>query len=163
GGMAWLIGDAAGVALFRHAGLIAMLQGAVVSVLGFNVARALLFPLAYMAFLVPFGEALDGPLQQATVAMVMPLLHVTGVPATSHGVLVSTPSGFFEIAEACSGAKFVIAMAAYGVLVANVCFVSWRRRAGFLAMAMIVPVIANGLRAYGTIYAAWRTSVVAAT
>jgi EpsI family protein len=28
---------------------------------------------------------------------------------------------------------------------------------------MIVPVLANGLRAYGTIYAAWRTSVAAAT
>lgn len=163
GGFAWLVGDAAGVALFRHAGLIAMLQGAAVTVLGLNVSRALLFPLAYMAFLVPFGEFLEGPLQTVTIAMVMPLLHLSGVPASVDGVLITTPNGYFEIAEACSGAKFLIAMVAYGVLVANVCYVSWPRRTAFMAMAIVVPVIANGLRAFGTIYAAWWTSVEQAT
>jgi exosortase A len=163
GGLCWLLGDVAGVALFRHAGLVLMLQGTVVSVLGPNVSRALLFPIAYMAFLVPFGDFLEGPLQTITVAMVMPLLHLFGVPAWVDGVLITTSNGYFEVAEACSGAKFVIAMTAFGVLVANVCYLSWRRRAAFLAMAIVVPVIANGLRAFGTIYAAWWTSVEAAT
>jgi exosortase A len=163
GGFSWLVGDASSVALFRHAGLIVMLQGAAVTVLGLNVTRALLFPLAYMLFLVPFGEFLEGPLQDITIAMVMPLLHLFGVPATVDGVLITTPNGYFEVAEACSGAKFVIAMVAYGALVANVCYISWPRRVAFLAMAMIVPVFANGLRAFGTIYAAWWTSVERAT
>ncbi|WP_448661027.1 exosortase A [Sphingomonas sp. CJ20] len=163
GGFGWLLGDAASVALFRHAGLVLMLQGAVVTVLGPNVARALLFPLAYMAFLVPFGDFLEGPLQDITIRMVMPLLHLFGVPAQVDGVLITTPNGYFEIAEACSGAKFVIAMVAFGVLVANVCYVSWGRRAAFLLAALVVPVIANGLRAFGTIYAAWWTSVERAT
>ena len=163
GGFAWVLGDAASVALFCHAGLVLMLQGAVVAVLGPNVARALLFPLCYMAFFVPFGDFLEGPLQQITTAMVIPLLHIFGVPAVVDGVLVTTPNGYFEIAEACSGAKFVIAMIAYGVLVANVCYVSWGKRAAFLAMALIVPVIANGIRAFATIYAAWWTSVEQAT
>lgn len=163
GGIGWLLGDAAGVALFRHAGLVLMLQGIAVSVLGPNASRALLFPIAYMAFLVPFGDFLEGPLQTITVAMVMPLLHLFGVPASVDGVLITTSNGYFEVAEACSGAKFVIAMVAFGVLVANVCYVSWTRRAAFLAMALVVPVLANGLRAFGTIYAAWWTSVEAAT
>lgn len=163
GGFGWLLGDAASVALFRHAGLVLMLQGAVVAVLGPNVARALLFPLAYMAFLVPFGDFLEGPLQTLTIRMVMPLLHLFGVPAEMDGVLITTPNGFFEIAEACSGAKFVIAMVAFGVLVANVCYVSWTRRAAFMVAALVVPVLANGLRAFGTIYAAWWTSVERAT
>jgi exosortase A len=163
GGLAWLVGDASGVALFRHAGLVAMLQGAVVAVLGPNIVRALLFPLAYMAFLVPFGDFLEAPLQDLTVEMVMPLLHLSGVPASVDGVLITTPNGYFEVAEACSGAKFLIAMVAYGVLVANVCYVSWRKRIAFMAMALAVPVIANGLRAFGTIYVAWWTSVEQAT
>jgi EpsI family protein len=91
------------------------------------------------------------------------LLHLFGVPASVDGVLITTSNGYFEVAEACSGAKFVIAMIAFGVLVANVCYLSWRRRAAFLAMALVVPVFANGLRAFGTIYAAWWTSVEAAT
>ncbi|WP_404333361.1 exosortase A [Sphingomonas sp. MMS12-HWE2-04] len=163
GGFGWLLGDAASVALFRHAGLVLMLQGAVVTLLGPNVARALAFPIAYMAFQVPFGEFFEGPLQTITVGMVMPLLHLFGVPASVDGVLITTSNGFFEVAEACSGAKFLIAMIAFGALVANVCFVAWRRRAVFLAVALVVPVIANGLRAFGTIYAAWWTSVEAAT
>jgi len=163
GGFGWLLGDAASVALARHLGLVMMLQGAAVTLLGPNVARALLFPLCYAFFLVPFGEGLEAPLQTVTVAMTMPLLHLFGVPAHVDGVLITIPNGYFEVAEACSGAKFVIAMIAYGSLVANVCFVSWRRRAIFMVVALIVPVIANGLRAFGTIYAAYLTSVERAT
>jgi len=163
GGLAWLAGDAAGVALARHLGLVTMLQGAVVTLLGPRVARGLLFPLLYTYFCVPFGEGLEAPLQQVTVAMTLPLLHLAGVPAQVDGVLITIPNGYFEVAEACSGAKFVIAMLAYGVLVANVCYVSWLRRGAFLAMALVVPILANGLRAFGTIYAAHLTSVEAAT
>lgn len=163
GGFCWLLGDAGGVAFARHFGLLFMLQGAVITVLGPNVARALLFPIAYAVFLVPFGEWLEGPLQTVTVAMTMPLLHLFGVPAQVDGVLITIPNGYFEVAEACSGAKFVIAMIAYGTLVANVCFTSWARRGAFMLVALIVPVLANGVRAFATIYAAWLTSVERAT
>ncbi|QQV78223.1 exosortase A [Sphingomonas aliaeris] len=163
GGFGWLLGDAASVALARHLGLVLMLQGAVLTILGPIVARGLLFPLCYAIFMVPFGEGLESPLQTITVGMTMPLLHLFDVPATVDGVLITIPNGYFEVAEACSGAKFVIAMIAYGTLVANVCFVSWRRRAVFMVVALVVPVIANGLRAFGTIYAAHLTSVERAT
>jgi exosortase A len=163
GGFGWLLGDAASVALARHLGLVLMFQGAMLTILGSNVARGLLFPLCYAVFMVPFGEGLESPLQTITVAMTMPLLHLFGVPATVDGVLITIPNGYFEVAEACSGAKFVIAMIAYGTLVANVCFVSWRRRAIFMVVALVVPVLANGLRAFGTIYAAHLTSVERAT
>jgi len=163
GGSGWLLGDAAGVALARHLGLVMMLQGTVVTLLGPNVARGLLFPLAYATFLVPFGEELEPPLQDITVAITMPLLHLFGVPAVVDGVLIHAGRYYFEVAEACSGAKFVIAMVAYGALVANVCFHSWARRAAFMTAAIVVPIIANGIRAFGTIYAAHLTSVEAAT
>lgn len=163
GGFGWLVGEAAGVALFRQLGLVMLLQGAVVTLLGPNVARALLFPLCYAIFLVPFGESMETPLQTVTVQLMMPLLHGVGVPAHVDGVLITIPNGYFEVAEACSGAKFEIAMLAFGTLVANVCFVSWRRRAAFMAVALTVPIFANALRAFGTIYAAHLTSVAQAT
>ncbi|WP_295215460.1 exosortase A [uncultured Brevundimonas sp.] len=163
GGALWLVGEAAAVALFRHVGLVAMLQGAVVALLGARVARGIAFPLAYMVFLVPFGDFLEPWLQAATVSLTMPLLHLLGVPAAVDGVLITIPNGYFEVAEACSGSKFVIAMVAYGTLVANVCYVAWRRRIAFMALALVVPVLANGVRAAGTIYAAHLTSVEAAT
>jgi len=54
-------------------------------------------------------------------------------------------------------------MVAYGALVANVCFRSWRRRIAFMALCIAAPIVANGLRAFATIYAAHLTSVEAAT
>jgi exosortase A len=163
GGFGWLLGDAGSVTFARQFGLVMMLQGAVVTLLGPNVARGLIFPLAYAVFLVPFGEWLEAPLQQVTVALVMPLLHLVGLPAESNGVLIHAGRYYFEVAEACSGAKFVIAMLAFGVLVAHVGFTSWKRRAGFMAVALGVPVLANGVRAFATIWAADLTSVEVAT
>ncbi len=163
GGFGWLLGDAAGVALARHLGLVMMLQGAVVTTLGPNVTRGLLFPLAYALFLVPFGDFLEPPLQTITVWITMHLLHLVGVAATVDGVLITAGDKYFEVAEACSGSKFVIAMVAYGVLVANLCYRTWPRRIAFMAMAVVVPILANGLRAFGTIYAAVLTSVEQAT
>jgi exosortase A len=163
GGAGWLLGEVAGVALARQLGLVLMLEGAVVATLGPNVARGLLFPLGYAFFMVPFGQELEPPLQDMTVAITMPLLHLFGVPAVVDGVLIHAGRYYFEVAEACSGAKFVISMVAFGVLVANQCFTAWRRRALFMGVCVVVPVIANGVRAFGTIYAAHLTSVEAAT
>jgi EpsI family protein len=69
-------------------------------------------------------------------------------------VFIDTPVGLFEVAEACSGVKFLIAMVALGTLVAHVCFKSWTRRAAFMALAVVLPILANGVRAWGTIFIA---------
>lgn len=162
GALAWLVGSAAGVAMIRHGALVAMLQGAVLALLGPVVARALLFPLFYAFFMVPFGEEIVPPLQLLTARIAMLLLDLVGVPAHMEGIFITTPTGYFEVAEACSGAKFLIAMAAYGVLVCNVCFRNWRRRALFLCGALLLSVAANGVRAFATIWVAHLTTVDAA-
>ncbi|WP_066524117.1 exosortase A [Sphingobium sp. EP60837] len=162
GGFAWLLGAAAGVAVFRHGALILMLQGAVVTLLGPAVARALLFPLFYAFFMVPIGEEIVAPLQLITARLCMMFLSLSGVPAHMDGIFITTATGYFRVAEACSGAKFVIAMTAYGVLVCNVCFTSWPRRALFMTGALMLSVLANGVRAFATILVAHLTSIDAA-
>lgn len=152
GALVWLIGDAAGLAVARQLALIVMLQGSVLTLLGPNVARGLLFPLFYMFFLLPVGEEAVPALQTLTADMCMLLLGWVGVPAHLDGIFITTPGGYFRVAEACSGVKFLIAMIAYGVLVANLCFESWIRRAAFLLACVVVPIFANGVRAFGTIY-----------
>ena len=163
GGAGWLMGEAGGVTFARQAGLVLMLQGAVVTMLGGQVARGLLFPLAYASFAVPVGASLEPVLQRMTVALVMPLLALAGVPATADGVMIHAGPYLFEVAEACSGAKFVLAMIAFSTLVAHLAFTSWRRRACFMAASVVVPVVANGVRAFATIYAAQVTSIGTAT
>ncbi|MBO9516978.1 MAG: exosortase A [Porphyrobacter sp.] len=150
----WLLGALSGLDLARQAGAVAMLGATVPLLLGPRVTAGLFFPLCYMAFLVPVGEELVEVLQTITAKITVALTHVSGIPATIDGVFIDTPAGLFEVAEACSGVKFLIAMIAFGALAANVCFTSWRRRAGMMLACVLVPILANGVRAWGTIYAA---------
>jgi len=150
----WVLGSFAGLSLARQLGAVAMLQGAVLTLLGPRLTAGLAFPLAYMLFLVPMGEELVPLLQLLTARMAMALLAVTGVPALSDGVFITTAAGYFKVAEACSGIKFLIAMAAFAVLAANLCFRSWPRRLAFVAVALVIAVLANGVRAWGTIFIA---------
>ena len=157
-GFGWILGEAAGVSLIRHASLVFMIQMSAITLLGPSVARGLMFPLFYLFFLVPFGEELVPPLQTITAKLCMIFLGWAGIPAHIEGVFISTPTGYFEVAEACAGVKFLVAMVAYGALAANVCFRKWARRIAFMALVLAVPILANGIRAYGTIHISALTS-----
>jgi exosortase A len=159
GALAWLLGYAGGISLGRHVGLVLMLQGSVVALLGRPVARGLTFPLLFAFFAIPFGDEFVPAMQTVTAELAMAMLNLSGVPALLEGVFITTPVGYFEVAEACAGVKFLIAMAALGALVANVCFRSWKRRLTFLAACLLVPILANGIRAFATIYVAERSGV----
>ncbi len=150
----WLLGEAATLALFRQLALVLMLQGAVAVTLGPRLVRALLFPLAYALLLVPFGEELVPLLQTLTAKISLALLHLAGRTAEMEGVFITTRAGLFEVAEACSGVNFLVAMLAYAVFAAHLCFRSWRRRIAFVLLALASTILANALRAYGTMAAA---------
>ncbi len=150
----WLLGTISGVNTASQLGAVLSLQAALLALLGPRVGAALLFPLAFLLFLVPFGDELVPALQTITAKLVIMLTHWSGIPAVIDGVFIETPGGLFEVAEACSGVKFLIAMAALGVLVANVCFKSPLRRALFMGAAILLPILANGIRAWATIYIA---------
>jgi exosortase A len=150
----WWLGDITGLALATHLAIVVALQASAITLLGPRVSAALLFPIAYMLFLVPFGDEMVPLLQTITAILTIALTQWSGVPAVINGVFIDTPVGLFEVAEACSGVKFLVAMVALGTLVAHVCFASWRRRAMFMVVAIALPILANGVRAWGTIYIA---------
>ncbi len=122
--------------------------------LGEKLVCGLFFPLGYALLLVPFGEELVPLLQTFTANISVVLLHLSGISAEMQGVFVTTKAGFFEVAEECSGVNFLIAMLAYSVFAAHLCFKSWTRRIVFVAAALVTTIVANALRAYGTMVAA---------
>lgn len=162
GAVLWLLGDAASLGVLRQGALVLLLQGAVAAMLGPAVVRGLLFPLFYAFFMVPVGSEMEPMLQLITARIAVGLLHLFQVPAHLDGIFITIPTGYFKVAEACSGAKFLVAMTAYAVLVCNVCFLSPARRAIFLAGALLTCLLANGVRAFGTIYVAHVTTIDAA-
>jgi exosortase A len=147
----WLTGQGTDIALLRHLGVVLMLQAAVAASLGPMLIRALAFPLAYALLLVPFGDEVVPLFQHITAQLTMPLLPLAGIPATLDGLYITTPSGMFVVAEACSGVMFLVAMAAFAILAAHLCFRRWKRRIIFVGGALLATIIANALRAFGTI------------
>lgn len=159
----WWVGRWSGINLIAHAGAVGALQAALVTVIGLRAALLLALPLGLGVFLVPFGDEIIPPLQFITADIAIALTGWSGVPARIDGIYIDTPAGLFIVAEACSGVKFLIAMVTLGVLVCFTRFESWSRRAAFLAACIIVPILANGVRAWATIYVAQHIGAEAAT
>ena len=152
--LAWLLGDSAGLNIVAQGAVVGMLASSVILLLGPRVFAALLFPMAFLFFLVPFGDEIIPALQQVTAKLCVALIHMSGVPATIDGIYIDTPAGLFRVAEACSGVKFLIAMTALSTLVAHLGFRSWPKRIVFMVFATALSVIGNGVRAWGTVYIA---------
>jgi len=147
-GMAWVVGDAGDISTIRHFAFAAMFPCIVLAVLGPGVARALVFPLAYLFFAVPFGAFLIQPLMILTADMTVGLVRASGVPVYREALQFSLPTGNWSVIEACSGISYLIASLALGVLYAHIMYRSIWRRLLFVAASIVVPIAANGLRAY---------------
>ena len=148
---AWLVSELVGVQAARQFAFVAMAPLAVWVVLGGRVAWALAFPLAYLFFSVPVGEALTEPLMDHTAKFTVWALQLTGIPVYSEGRYITIPSGNWEVAEACSGIRYLIASVALGALYAYLTYRSFWRRALFIGLAIAAPILANWVRAYGIV------------
>jgi exosortase A len=152
--IAWLLAAKLDVLEAQQFIVIAIVEAMLFTLLGGAVFRGLLGPLLYLFFLVPSGEFLVPPLQDFTARFAVAGLRLLGVPVFSDGTFIDIPEGGFVIAEACAGLRFLVASVAYGVLFALLVYRSPGRRIVFIALAIAVPILANGLRAFGIIYAA---------
>lgn len=149
--LAWLVAAAADVQVVQQVAVIAMLQSLVLTLLGWRVTRQLLFPLAFLYFAVPFGNFLVPPLQQITADLSVFLLKWSGVPIFRDYLYLYIPSGSFVVAEACAGIRFLISTIVLGTLLAYVLFSSWWRRLVVIVLSVAIPILANGVRAYGIV------------
>jgi len=153
----WLIGRLGGAMVVEQFALVFMIQASVLAIFGWPATRALALPLGFLLFAVPFGDFLVAPLQDFTAVFTVWALRLIDIPVFMEGVFISTPSGDFHVAEACSGVRFLIATVPLGVLFADIAFKSWFRRAAVVALSILVPIIANGIRAFGIVYIAYLT------
>ena len=144
----WLLGELTAVNALTQFALIATLVLAVMALLGTNVSKHIAFPLAFLFFSVPIGDFMLPKLMEWTAEFTVLALRVSGIPVYQEGLQFVIPSGNWSVIEACSGIRYIIASVTVGTLFAYLNYVSLRRRLLFIAVAIIVPVVANWLRAY---------------
>jgi exosortase A len=144
----WLLGQLVAVNAVTQLVFVAMLVLAVPLVLGIQVAHALLFPLAFAFFAVPIGEFAMPVLMQGTADFTIAALRLSGVPVYREGLKFVIPSGSWSVVEACSGVRYLIASFMVGSLFAYLNYQSNLRRWIFVALSLVVPILANWVRAY---------------
>jgi len=149
--LGWLAANAGQVQVIQQFAMTAMIPAAVLAIAGRQVALALLFPLAFLFFAVPVGEALIPPLMEWTADFTVAALQLTGIPVYREGLFFTIPSGNWSVVEGCSGLRYLIASVTVGVLFAYLNYRRWWKRALFVALAVTVPILANGMRAYGIV------------
>ncbi len=159
----WLIGELISVSVFQHLAVVSLIIGVTWSLLGNQIASLLMFPLAYLYFSVPEGEFIVPYLMDWTAWVTVKLLRLTGIPVFLEGLYISIPSGNFVVAEACSGINYLIASLSLCTVFAYLNYQSWNRRLFFMLLALIVPLLANGLRAYGIVMIAHLSDMKYAT
>jgi EpsI family protein len=75
-------------------------------------------------------------------------LQLTGIPVYREGQHFVIPSGNWSVIDECSGVRYVMASFMVGSLFAYLNYRSYKRRAVFMLVSLVVPVVANWLRAY---------------
>ncbi len=149
--LAWLLAERLGIMEGRQLVAISFVELLALTILGGRLWWVLAGPLLYLYFLVPFGAFLTPKLQDFTTVFVRHGLDLLHIPAYIDGYTIEIPEGTFFIAEACAGLRFLIASLAFGCLYALLMYRSPLRRVAFIAASIVVPIIANGMRAVGIV------------
>ncbi len=147
-GIAWMLGYLVDVLVVQQLALVSMLIASFLVVMGWRLFKILLFPLMFLFFAVPMGEGLVPALMEYTATVTVTLVKLTGIPVYRDGMFISLPSGNWSVVEACSGVRYLIASVTLGCLFAYINYSSYKKRLIFIVVSMIVPIVANGLRAY---------------
>jgi exosortase A len=159
----WLAGRAVQANIVEQVALVAILVTVAVLIIGWRAAWQIAFPLAFLGFMVPFGDELVPRLQNVTAMLATAMVRLAGVPIFSDGIMLMTPTGQFEVAEACAGIRFLIANIMISALFSHLSFRRWWKHTLFMAIGITMPVLANGVRAGGIVLLAfWTDNKVAA-
>ncbi len=151
GGLVWLLAHMVDVNVVQQLALVGILITGIWALLGTALARQLMFPLGFLLLAVPMGEELVPPLMELTADTTEALVRVSGIPVYREGMYLTLPTGHWSVVEACSGVRYLIASFTLGLLYAYLTYQSLWRRLAFVLAAILVPIAANSLRAYGIV------------
>lgn len=147
-GVIWLLSDVGEIQVLRQYSFVVLMPLLVLALLGLTIFRSLAFPLFFLMLAVPFGDVFIAPLINFTADFTVATLQLTGIPVLRNGSTFTIPSGSWSVVDACSGVRYLISSITLGFLYAYLAYRSWLKRALFMLAASIVPIIANGVRAY---------------
>jgi exosortase len=172
-GIFWLIAGAAlyisgfiwQVRLLGALSLILVLVGLIFSIWGIHLARALVFPLVFLIFMIPFQfiQDLATQLQYLSVNWAAWITKVAGLPIQTSGSEIYLGNITFTVGIVCSGINTLVALMALVAVYAYILKGALYQRAGLFILAFPIAIGANILRIASIIAVAYYSNVETAT
>lgn len=147
-GLAWLAGHATNTLLVEQVTFVAFFPVLTCVVFGTRVARLIAFPLGFLFFAVPLGDAFLPTLMDLTAGIAVRALQLSGVPVAREGLFLTTPIAQWRVSEACSGLRYLVSGFALACVFAYVTYASAWKRLACAGLSIVVLIVANGVRAY---------------
>ncbi len=144
------IGRIAGIQIAEQVSFVVALVAIVLLIWGRTMLRAIWLPIAYLSLMVPlwdvFTEPLHAPFQRLSARIGIALLQAFDIPVFLDGTFIHLPTITLEVARACSGVNYLVAVLALGVPLAHLYLPSLWRRVLLLTSAIAIAALSNGLR-----------------
>lgn len=147
----WAIANTVDIQVVQQLAMITLIPTLVWLILGRSILLSILFPLLFLFFSVPLGQELIPVMMEITAQFTVGLIRLVGIPIYQDGLFFTLPSGNWSVVEECSGVRYLIASMALGTIYAYTSYTSFTKRSIFILFAIVVPIIANGLRAFGIV------------
>ena len=150
--VSFIIGKLSLINALQQFALMSMPLFFIWSVFGLVTLKHLLFPLFFLILSVPFGEFMIPHLQEVTADLTVIMLKLVNVPVYREGWYLQIPEGLFHVAEACSGIRFLFSTITIGLLIAHLEIRSRMKQVTFMLSVIVIPILANGMRAFIMVY-----------
>lgn len=147
-GVLWSLSHLAQVGTGEQVALVGMILGTIWAVLGTRVCMRIAYPLAFLAFMVPFGQGLFPILISIAGRLGTLALEWTGMPVTFDGRFLRVPGAEWTITEACSGLRYLLTILTVGAVFAYVNYRRPLKRLLFLGICVVAAIITNGIRVW---------------
>jgi exosortase len=128
--------------------LVVLLAGLALYFLGERATRQIVFPLAFLIFMIPlpFVNRLSPTLEAFTATTSASVVSLLGIPAVNHGSQIQLQNSSFVVGAACSGLNSVVALATLVVVFVYILDGSYRAKITLIVMAVPIALVANIVR-----------------
>jgi EpsI family protein len=127
--------------------LLGVVAGLVLTLMGPQFLRLVLFPVAFLAFMVPIPEfvidVVSFRMKLLSAGVAAGVADLFGLIAIREGSFIRIPHGTLEVDNVCSGLKYLIALMAFSALYAHLASVkTWQKWVLFL-LSIPISFLAN--------------------
>ncbi len=139
---------------FSRVSLLMLIGGLVIFFLGWQMLRAILFPLLFLILMIPIPAIILNqitlPLQILASKLAAWSLPLCGVPVLREGNIINLPAMPLEVADACSGIRSLLSLTTLAVMYGFLLETRVWLRITIALASIPIAVAANGFRIFGT-------------